>query len=230
MTLLVEHFDQADMKTDWHTQYVRFRAGRLKHQYWLRNRKNPNKAVIDSYDYTILQNCQEGNTVFFSSAGYYLKDIFPGIHVIETNPVVKSFYPDVYVCTDRSRLSDVFPHRADNFAVVNNRGDHWTTVDGLTGHFYYYAQIMNPGCRVFYSFRDTQIQVNRLTVNLEQHFLHWAKYSMSQLGFTLVRSDINFQKKQPDKNGYYDHLENPDTANGNLKFWFVYQGNPWIPI
>ena len=43
----------------------------------------------------------------------------------------------------------------------------------------------------------------------------------------LVWYDINFFKKQPDANGQYDMLENPDTANGNLKFWFVYKGKTW---
>jgi len=225
----VEHFDQATFKTDWRTQYIKYRAGRLKHQLWLRNRKNLTEAVIDSYDYRILQNCQPGLTAFYGSAGHYLRDIFPKIETIEMYPVVKTFYPGVHICTDRSKLADTIPFRCDNFAVVNNRADHWVTVSGLTEHFINYSLIMNPGCRVFYSFRDTQIQLNRLTCDMKQYFLTWAD-GLSEFGFDLVWYDINFDAKQPDANGYYDQLENPDTTNGNLKFWFVYKGKPWKVI
>lgn len=229
MTKLIEHFDQADMRKDWRTLYFRYRAGRLKHQYWLYNRKTPNNAVIDSYDHAILKNCQPGVTVFFGSAGYYIRDIFPDVEVIEMHPVVKTFYPDTHICTDRTLLPNVVDFRADNFAVVNNRGDHWVDVGGLTDHMRNYTRIMQPGCRVFYSFRDTQIHVNRLTTDLEQHFLEWA-HSLSQLGLTLVWHSIEFERKVPDENGHYNMLENPDTTNGNLKFWFVYQGGPWEVI
>jgi len=49
------------------------------------------------------------------------------------------------------------------------------------------------------------------------------------LGLELVWHSVDFTKKLPDSNGYYDQLENPDTTNGNLKFWFVYKGTPWTP-
>ena len=227
MQKLGQPFNQVTFKNDWRTQYVKYRAGRLKHQFWLRNRKNPTDAVIDSYDYRILQNCQHGNTVFFGSAGYYLKDIFPSIEVVEMHPVVSTFYPSVHICS-RNDLSSL-PFRADNFAVVNNRADHWVTVTGLTEHFGKYSKVMNPGCRVFYSFRDTQIQFNRLTVDIEDHFASWA-HSLETIGFRLVWKDIAVPKKLPDSNGQYNQLENPDSTNGNLKFWFVYQGEPWTPI
>lgn len=227
MQKLVEHFSQATFKTDWRTQYVKYRAGRLKHQFWLRNRKSLTDAVIDSYDYRILQNCQIGNTVFFGSAGYYLKDIFPSIEVVEMHPVVNTFYPKVHICS-RDNLSSL-PFRADNFAVVNNRADHWVTINGLTEHFDKYSKVMNPGCRVFYSFRDTQIQFNRLTVDIEDYFSSWA-HSLESIGFRLVWKNIELPKKLPDQNGDYNQLENPDSTNGNLKFWFVYQGEPWITI
>lgn len=227
MQKLVEHFDQVTFKKDWRTQYVKYRAGRLKHQFWLRNRKNPTDAVIDSYDYRILQNCQPGTTVFFGSAGYYLKDIFPGIEVVEMHPVVSTFYPGVHICS-RDNLSSL-PFKADNFAVVNNRADHWVTQLGLSDHFDKYSEIMNPGCRVFYSFRDTQIQFNRLTVDIEDYFGTWA-HSLESRGFKLVWSDINIPRKVPDYNGCYNQLENPDSTNGNLKFWFVYNGEPWTVL
>jgi hypothetical protein len=225
---LVEKIITADHKTNFKTRYLKYRAGRLKHQYWLWNRKFQNK-IVDEYDAAILKNCQSGKTAFFASAGYYLKDIWSDIDCIEMHPVVTEFYPDIILTKSRQELSQVVPYHYDNFAVVNNRGDHWVTVDGLTNHIQQYATVMNPGCRFFYSFRDTQMHVNRLTTDLQKHFFEWAQ-GLSHIGFDLVWHSIEFAKKLPDQNGYYDQLENPDTTNGNLKFWFVYKGQSWTPV
>ena len=61
MTKLLESFNQLSMKTDLKTQYIRYRIGRLKHQYWLWNRKNKSTAYVDEYDYTILRNSLDKN-------------------------------------------------------------------------------------------------------------------------------------------------------------------------
>lgn len=214
------------MRKDWKTLYTRYRLGRLKHQYWLWNRKNKNEVYVDEYDYFILKNCQPGKTLFFSSAGYYLRDIFPEVDTAEMHSVVGTFYKDTIICTDRSKLAELLPYKYDNFAVVNNRADHWVTVDGLTEHITNYTKTMNDGCRFFYSFRDTQIHVNRLTIDMEDHFLTWAK-SLVMIGLELVWHDIRFDKKVPDMNGEYNTFENPDVTNGNIKFIFVYKGSPW---
>lgn len=230
-TKLLEFFDQSQIRTDWKTQYTRYRLGRLKHQYWLNNRKNPTHAKVDEYDYRILQNCQPGHTVFFSSSGYYLRDIWPEITAVEMFPVVKTFYPDAIICEHRRDLVSVLPDLADNFAVVNNRADIWTEIDNITQHCEHYTRAMRPGCRFFYSFRDTQIVgVNRLKVDMEHFFLRWAQSLEQNLDLRLVWSQIDFQRKTPNGLGEYDVLENPDTTNGNLKFMFVYRGEPWQVI
>ena len=228
MPKIIEFFEQSSIKTDWKTQYIRYRLGRLKHQYWLWNRKKQDHALIDEYDYKIINNCQQGQTVFFASSGYYLKDIYENIDVIEMHPIVKTFYPDTYICEDRSQLKEVYPHLVDNFAVVNNRGDIWTELENIAEYCKQYTQIMRAGCRFFYSFRDTQVVgFNRLTLDIEKYVLDWAKDLERTHDLKLVWHDINFKKKLPDINGYYDQLENPDTTNGNLKFWFVYKGDAW---
>jgi|SRR6056300_1164229 len=227
MKLIDSIRDNPAVKKDWKTQYRRYRAGRLKHQYWLWNRKSADQYMIDEYDYKILKNCQAGNTLFFNSSGYYLKDIFNEIIVAEQFPVVATFYPEAYICKDREDLPNVLPMKVDNFALVNSRNELWTDVDGLTEYLSLYTRVMNPGCRVFYSFRDTQIFVNRMTTDLEAHFFNWACSLEQKLDLKLSWHDIDFKKKLPDANGEYDLSENPDTTNGNLKFWFVYKGNPW---
>lgn len=228
MTKILEFFNQSSIKTDWKTQYIRYRLGRLKHQYWLWNRKYKDKFVIDEYDYAIIKNCQPGKTVFFASSGYYLKDAWPEIEVVEMHPVVKTFYPDVTIVSDRNELATALVEKADNFAVVNNRGDIWTEIENVTNHCLHYTKAMKPGCRFFYSFRDTQISgLNRLTIDMEKFFLDWAIDLENTHNLKLVWHDIQFSKKLPDGNGYYDQLENPDTTNGNLKFWFVYKGSKW---
>lgn len=228
---LLEFFNQSSIKTDRKTQYIRYRLGRLKHQYWLYNRKNPNEARVNEYDYRILQNCQPGHTVFFASSGYYLKDIWPEITAVEMHPIVKTFYPEAIICEHRQDLPTVLPDLADNFAVVNNRGDIWTELENVTEHCRYYTKAMRPGCRFFYSFRDTQIVgFNRLKVDMESYFLDWALSLEKDMDLKLVWHDIDFPKKVPDGNGCYDMLENPDTTNGNLKFMFVFKGEPWTVI
>lgn len=227
-TKILEFFNQSSIKSDWKTLYIRYRLGRLKHQYWLWNRKRKKDFLVDSHDYFILKNCQPGATAFFASSGYYLKDIWPEITVIEMHPVVKSFYPDVVICQERSELSKTCAEKFDNFAVVNNRGDIWTELENITDHCEFYTKVMKPGCRFFYSFRDTQIVgMNRLTEDMSQYFLDWALSLKKLLNLELVWYNIDFKKKQPDGAGNYDIMENPDTTNGNLKFAFVYNGEPW---
>lgn len=222
---LVEQIFPNEHNNTFKTRYIKYRAGRLKHQYWLWNRKCNNK-FLDSYDAKILANCQAGKTAFFSSAGYYLKDIWPDIDSIETHSVVKEFYPDVILVRNRAALSSDVIHHYDNFAVVNNRGDHWVSVDGLTEHLSHYCKILNPGARVFYSFRDTQIHYNRLKINAEEYFLQWAR-SLTCLGLNLVWSEIQFPKKIKDGNQNWDMTENPDPVNGNIKFMFTFGGESW---
>lgn len=225
---LVEQIFKHEHKEDFQTRYIKYRAGRLKHQYWLWNRKRFSK-IVDEYDIAILKNCRPGSIAFFASAGYYLKEIWPHIDSIEMHPVVKEFCPDVILVNSRQNLQAEVPVMYDNFAVVNNRGDHWVDTTGLTQHLIDYTQILNPGARVFYSFRDTQIQYNRLKVNSVEYFLSWAN-SLKDIGLALVWSDIDFKKKTKDGAGNYDEFENPDTTNGNLKFWFVYKGESWTKI
>jgi hypothetical protein len=225
---LVEQIFVKDHKTDFKTRYIKYRAGRLKHQYWLWNRHRKDK-IVDSYDAMILKNCCPGHIAFFSSAGYYLKDIWPAIDSIETHSVVKEFYPSTLLVSNRQNLSVELDRKYDNFAIVNNRADHWVNLDGLTQHLVNYTKVLNSGARLFYSFRDTQIQFNRLIVDHRAYFLNWAK-SLAVVGLDLVWHDIKFAIKEKDNNGNYDGLENPDSVNGNLKFWFVYKGKVWNPI
>lgn len=207
------------VRQDWRTQYIRYRIGRLKHQYWLWNRKR-SEAVIDSYDAFILKNCQPGITVFFASSAYYLKDLWPEIEVIEQHPVVSTFRPDVHIC-QRENL-DTLGLTADNFAVVNNRADQWYDENERDEILDKYVKVMNPGCRFFYSFRDTQIPcLNRLTVDLEQYWSNWAQRLATSHNLHLVWHNIDFPNRGDDESG----LENPDTTNGNLKFVFSYQKN-----
>jgi len=222
---LVEQIYQDEHNNDFRTRYLKYRAGRLKHQYWLWNRKR-SCPVIDEYDAKILKNCKTGSIAFFSSAGYYLKEIWPHIDSIETHSVVKEFYPSVILANTRDELPLVVPNKYDNFAVVNNRGDHWVNLEGLKQQLVLYTQVLNPGARLFYSFRDTQIHYNRLTVNSVEYFTSWAQ-GLSDIGLTLVWSDVIFKKKIKDGAGHYDGHENPDTTNGNIKFWFCYKGQSW---
>lgn len=223
MTRLITSYQDATLNNNWKTQYIKYRAGRLKHQYWLWNRKQRDSYLIDQYDRFILQNCQPGTTVFHASSGYYLREMFPEIVVSEEHPVVQTFVDDVCITT-KADIGRTLPVKADNFAIVNNRGEQWFTQQERNTNIGYYTQAMNPGCRFFYSLRDTQtVGVNRLTNDLNDFWLEWAHSQQQSNQLQLVWHDIQFAKRQHRD----DFSENPDTTNGNLKFAFVYKGDPW---
>jgi len=214
------HINQDQQKKDFKTRYLKFRLGRIKHQLWLNNRKADQKVIYEE-DKKILDQCQPGVTGFFDSAGYYIKDLFPkqDIDVIESNPVVKQFYPACINVT-RKELPQL-GKRYDNFIITNARSDHWVTLEGLADYFKIYTYVMKTGCRFFYSFRDTQmLGFNRLKVDMETLFYDWAKSLYQSHGLELIEHDINFKKKIKKEDKEYDLNENPDTTNGNIKLAF----------
>jgi hypothetical protein len=217
MPRLIDHFSEARIKSDWRTLYRRYRFGRLKHHYYLWNRKHA-PARVEAYDHLILSNCQPGHTVFFASAAYYLRELWPEITVVEMHPIVKTFYPDAIIA-DRPDIAAALPAPADNFAVVNNRADHWRNLDGMTELFQHYCRAMAPGCRFFYSFRDTQIHYNRLRYSFRDLLQTWLR-DLEKIDLHLAWHNIEFGAP-------YLQGENPDTTNGNIKLWFSYQHPCW---
>ena len=223
MKKLIEHFtDYPMIDTDKHN-YTRYRMGRLKHELWLKNRKNKNEIVIDEYDKFIIDRLQKGKTCIFGSAGYYLEDLIPDLTVIEQWPIVKTFYPKAQIINDRSEIAKINGRIFDNFVVVNNRGDIWCELSVVENHISKYVKAMKPGWLFFYSFRDTQIvDWNRLTIDHKIYFENFANYIEKTYSLKLLWKDIKFITKTKDGNGNYDILENPDTTNGNIKFLFQY--------
>jgi len=220
---LIEHFDDYKM-TPSNSQkhdYLRYRMGRLKHNYWLKSRKSSDTVYIDEYDKFIIDNLNPGKTCYFGSAGYYVEDIVQDLTVIEMHKIVKTFYPRAVIVQNRTEIGYLFPNTFDNFVVVNNRADMWSTLypnaDGIpsiTEHFNYYIKSMRPGCNFFYSFRDTQIpNWNRIKVNHYDYFYNFAK-DCKDIGLNLQWHSIQFH------NGSCSMVENPDTTNGNIKFLF----------
>lgn len=214
----IDHLYERPMDSSWKVQYLRYRMGRLKHRYWLTNRKNKDQFLIDEYDYFILHKLRPGPTTIFGSAGYYLEDVIDNLYVVEMHPVVKTFYPKAIIVDSRADIKNHVPKSA-NFIVNNNRLDHWMpTVEALNNNIKCYTECLQPNGLLFYSFRDTQmLPLNRLTVDLEQFYNDWAD---NLPGLRLVWSDINFEKQLPDGFGNYPCRENPDSTNGNLKFIF----------
>lgn len=223
MTKLVEHFTDYPMAgTDKH-EYIRFRMGRLKHQMWLWNRKRKDAVIIDTHDHFVVRNLKPGATCVFGSAGYYLEDLIDDLTVVEQWDIVKKFYPKAIIVKDRNQLAAQTNRMFDNFVVINNRGDIWCDLATVKQHVTHYTSVMNPGCRFFYSFRDTQIvNWNRLKNDHHEYFYQFGK-ELEELGLNLIWYDIKFADKTPAGDGSYDMLENPDTTNGNIKFMFEYK-------
>lgn len=228
MQKLIEHFtDYPMIDTDKHN-YLRYRMGRLKHQLWLKNRKNKNEITIDTHDNFIIKNLQPGKTCVFGSAGYYLEDLIDDLTVVEQWPIVKKFYPKAVIVNDRKEISEKFREKFDNFVVVNNRGDIWCELFVVEQHVANYVKAMKPGCLFFYSFRDTQIvDWNRLTTDHYDYFFSFGKMLEKKYNLNLLWHDIKFATKEKNPLGEYDFLENPDTTNGNIKFVFQYKNDTW---
>jgi hypothetical protein len=223
MKKLIEHFTDYHMIDTNKHNYTRYRMGRLKHELWLKNRKNKNEIVIDEYDKFIIDRLQKGKTCIFGSAGYYLEDLIPDLTVIEQWPIVKTFYPKAQIINDRSEIAKINGRIFDNFIVINNRGDIWCELSVVENHISKYVKAMKPGCLFFYSFRDTQIvDWNRLTIDHKIYFENFANYIEKTYSLKLLWKDIKFVTKTKDGNDNYDIFENPDTTNGNIKFLFQY--------
>jgi len=242
---LIEHFNDYDMVSTDDTivnkhNYLRFRFGRLKHNFWLKSRKSKHTIYVDAYDNFILQNLKSGKTCYFGSAGYYLDGAINDLTVIEQFPIVKAFYPKAVIVKDRTEIFDHFPKTFDNFVVVNNRADIWTSLydsvdagfdldkPSVEDHVRHYIKSMKDGCIFFYSFRDTQIvNWNRISTDHYDYFYNFALY-LKKYGLNLLWHDIKFAKKEKQPDGSYDIMENPDTLNGNLKFIFQYNDNSHV--
>jgi len=239
---LIEHFNDYDMVSTDNTivnkhNYLRFRFGRLKHNFWLKSRKSNDTIYIDAYDNFILQNLKPGKTCYFGSSGYYLDGAIDDLTVIEQHPVVKTFYPDAVIVKNRGEIGKLYPNVFDNFVVVNNRGDIWTSLydspdagfdldkPSIEDHVRNYIKSMKDGCVFFYSFRDTQIvNWNRISTNHYDYFYNFALY-LKKYGLNLLWHNIKFAEKHKQPDESYDILENPDTLNGNIKLIFQYNNN-----
>ena len=111
--------------------------------------------------------------------------------------------------------------------MINNRSDLWTTlypndegIPCLQSYFIEYKKAMKPGCKFFYSFRDTQIPGwNRLSIDHYEYFYKFA-IDCKDIGLNLQWHDIQFANKIQRDDGSYDIMENPDSTNGNIKLMF----------
>lgn len=231
MKKLIEHYsDYPTVETTNgvnKSSYIKYRVGRIRHEFWLKNRKSKTNFYIDPYDWFIVNNLKPGNTCIYASAGYYLDELIENLTVIESKPVVKSFYPGAVICKHQSEIGELFPNSFDNFVVVNNRGDHWANgLQSINEYFASYVTSLKEHGLIFYSFRDTQIPGwNRLKENHYDYFYNFARDLEKTYNLNLLWHDIKFAEKVKDGLGNYDMMENPDTANGNIKFVFQLGSN-----
>jgi len=132
--------------------------------------------------------------------------------VIESQEIVKSFYPKAVIVKDRQEIGTLFPNKFNNFIVTNNRSDLWVDTNGLCSYIEQYKKSMQQDCLFFYSLRDTQFTPwNRLKINHYEMFVGVAK-EIEKLGFKCLESQMDFADG--------DGNENPDTTNGNIKYLF----------
>jgi hypothetical protein len=220
MQKVIGRYDEAKFKDTYQNHYRRWKFGKPKHTYYVRNRHAKNK-ILDMYDCYILENLVPGETVTYDSAGYYLDGIVDNLSVIELNPIVKSWYPDAYIDTGEESVKSLYC-QADNFIVNNTIKLRWKTFDQYTNYWKHQIKFLKPGSQIFWSFRDIFVFHNRLKYNFSDLLKNWLR-SMEQHGFYVINLSHSMIKINDTMITLADLPEIEDMVNGNVKVHWQYQ-------
>ena len=213
--------------------YTKFKFGKPKHHYYVRNRRS-STMILDEYDRYIIEHLIPGTTIAYDSVGYYLDGAIDNLVVIDRYDFIKKWYPKVVIDPIAAKLpatynsaeeeDSVRPYygTADNFIVINTIRARWEPIDYVTKYWQYQSRFLKPGCQVFFSFRSHGVKYNKLKYNFEHILNPWLD-EMSTHGFKLIRKQ--YDKIQIDETmTVLEHLpEVKDTINGNVKVHWEYR-------
>jgi hypothetical protein len=220
MQKVIGRYSEATFKETYQNRYRKWKFGKPKHIYYVRNRRSSHK-ILDTYDQYILNNLVSGKTVTYDAAGYYLDGIVDDLSVIELNPIVQSWFPAAYIDSGNDSLRSLYG-QADNFIVNNTIKLRWKTFDEYTDYWKIQRRFLKSGSQVFFSFRDIFIFHNRLKYNFSVLLQQWVQ-SMEQYGYYPVKISHDLIKIN-DTIDCLSHLpEIDDMVNGNIKIHWKYQ-------
>ena len=219
MQKVIGKYNEAKFRETYQNYYRKWKFGKPKHTYYVRNRRRDHK-ILDSYDEYILNNLNVGKTITYDAAGYYLDGIVNNLVVIELQSIVKSWYPQAYIDTGSESVLDLY-NQADNFIVNNTIKLRWKTFDEYTEYWKFQRRFLKIGANVFFSFRDIFVFHNRLKYNFSQLLLNWINV-MQQHGFELVRLKHDLILVTDHLTNLADIPEIEDMVNGNIKIHWKY--------
>ena len=219
MQKVIGRYGEATFKNNFQNHYRRWKFGKPKHMYYVRNRKSTQK-VLDLYDQYILENINSGNTYIYDAAGYYLDGFIKNLTVIEVNTIVTNWFPSVIIDTGEKSVQQLY-NQADNFIVNNTIKLRWKTLDEYTEYWKFQRRFLTPGANVFFSFRDIFVFHNRLKYNFSQLLSEWIDM-MQQHGFKLVKLKNDLIPVTDYHTNLVDIPEIEDMVNGNIKIHWKY--------
>jgi len=219
MQKVIGRYIEAKFRDNFQNHYRRWKFGKPKHMYYVRNRRAAHK-VLDLYDQYLLENVKPGQTYTYDAAGYYLDGFIENLTVIEVNPIVTRWFPNAVVDTGEDSVKHLY-NQADNFIVNNTIKLRWKTLDEYTEYWKFQRRFLKPGANVFFSFRDIFVFHNRLKYNFSQLLVEWINM-MQQHGFELVRLKHDLIPVTDHLTELADIPEVADMINGNIKIHWKY--------
>jgi hypothetical protein len=220
MQKVIDCYGDATMFQSFTQDYRIWKFGKPKHTYYMRNRKS-DTLVFDMYDQYILENLQQGHTVIYDSAGYYLDSVVPDLKIIELRPIAQQIYPKVILDTGPQSVEHLY-NTADNFIVNNTIQLRWRTFDDYTAYWKNQTRFLRPGAQIFFSFRDIFIFHNRLKYNFSDLLHDWLE-QLTQYGFKLNRLQHDLIAIDDSITDLASLPEISDMINGNIKIHWTYQ-------
>jgi hypothetical protein len=219
MQKVIGRYSEAKFRDNFQNHYRRWKFGKPKHMYYVRNRRATNK-VLDLYDQYLLENIKPGSTYTYDAAGYYLAGFIDNLTVVEVNPIVTRWFPTAVVDTGPDSVQHLY-NQADNFIVNNTIKLRWKTFEEYTEYWKFQRRFLRPGANVFFSFRDIFVFHNRLKYNFSQLLGEWID-QMRQYGFELVRLKHDLIPITDEITELSKVLEIEDMVNGNVKIHWRY--------
>jgi len=201
-------------------QYTRWKFGKPKHIYYVKNRRRDVK-ILDTYDRYILDNLRPGTTLVFDSAGYYLDGIVPNLQVVDLDPVVLTWYPQARIMTSEESIQDLY-RSADNFVTMNTIKLRFKTWDFYEQYWAKQSRFMRDGCQVFFAFRDIFMNFNKLKYSFESRLQAWL-HAMQQHGYHVRHYSYDPIPVTEHMTELTEIPEIDDMVNGNVKIHWEYR-------
>lgn len=220
MQKVIGRYSDTTFVENYRNRYTRWKFGKPKHNYYVKNRRSKVK-VFDYYDKYIIDNLGPGNTVAFDTAGYYLDGVVDNLTVIDLDPIVRSWYPQAVIFKEEKDVEHLY-HSADNFIVNNTIRLRWKTFDEHAEFWIQARRFLKPGCQVFFSYRDIFIFHNRLKYNFSKLLADWLP-AMEQHGFYVKKYSYDPIPVTKQQTELHQVPEIVDMVNGNVKIHWEYR-------